>query len=81
MRLAAVTRGNRWLNRLLLRLIEKAARTKLPDVMRTMSYRSGFFGAPYTALQQRLMRGPSEWTAGERELMAAYTSYLNQCPF
>jgi uncharacterized peroxidase-related enzyme len=28
-----------------------------------------------------LMRGPSEWTAGERELLAAYTSYLNQCPF
>ena len=81
MRLAAVTRGNRWPNRLLLRLIEKAARTRLPDVMRTMSYRSGFFGGPYTALQQQLMRGPSPWSVGERELMAAYTSYLNQCPF
>jgi hypothetical protein len=23
------------------------------------------------------MRGPSEWTVGERELFAAYTSYLN----
>jgi hypothetical protein len=27
------------------------------------------------------MRGPSEWTAGERELFAAFTSLLNQCPF
>jgi hypothetical protein len=28
-----------------------------------------------------VMRGPSEWTVGERELFAAYTSYLNRCPF
>jgi AhpD family alkylhydroperoxidase len=27
------------------------------------------------------MRGPSEWSAGERELFAAFTSQLNQCPF
>lgn len=81
MRLAAVRRGNRWPNRLLLRLVEKMARMKLPDVMRTMNYRSGFFGGPYTALLHPLMRGPSEWTVGERELLAAYTSYLNQCPF
>jgi hypothetical protein len=81
MRLAAVRRGNRWPNRLLFRLVEKVVRTKLPDVVLTMSYRSGFFGGPYTALLQPLMRGPSEWTVGERELLAAYTSYLNQCPY
>jgi uncharacterized peroxidase-related enzyme len=81
MRLAAVRRGNRWPNRLLIRLVEKVARMELPDVMRTMSYRSGFFGGPYAALLHSLMRGPSEWTVGERELLAAYTSYLNQCPF
>jgi hypothetical protein len=81
MRLAAVKRGNRWPNRLLIRLLEKAARKKLPDVARTMHYRSGFFGGRYSALLHTLMRGPSEWTVGERELLAAYTSYLNQCPF
>jgi hypothetical protein len=81
MRLAAVGRGNRWPNRLLLWLVEKVARIELPDVTRTMSYRSGFFGGPFTALLHPLMRGPSEWTVGERELLAAYTSYLNQCPF
>jgi hypothetical protein len=27
------------------------------------------------------MRGPSEWRVGERELFAAFTSRLNQCPF
>jgi hypothetical protein len=81
MRLAAVKRGNRWPNRLLIRLIEKVAGTELPDVVRTVNYRSGFFGGPYTRLVHSLMRGPSEWSVGERELVAAYTSYLNQCPY
>jgi len=27
------------------------------------------------------MRGPSEWTVGERELFAAFVSRLNQCQF
>ena len=81
MRLAAVRRGNRWPNRLLIWLVEKVARMELPDVTRTMSYRSGLFGGPYATLLHALMRGPSEWTVGERELLAAYTSYLNQCPF
>jgi hypothetical protein len=52
-----------------------------PDVLRTLSYRSGFFGGPYSALVQSVMRGPSVWTVGERELLAAYTSYLNQCHY
>lgn len=81
MRLAAVRRGNRWPNRLLLRLVRAVARMDPPDVIRTMTYRAGFFGGPYSAVLQSVMRGPSAWTVGERELVAAYTSYLNQCPF
>jgi len=27
------------------------------------------------------MRGPSEWSPGERELFAGFTSLVNQCPF
>jgi hypothetical protein len=81
MRLAAIRRGNRWPNRLFLRLIAKLAKMDPPDVVRTMSYRSGFFGGPYTALLQPVMRGPSAWTVGERELLAAYTSHLNRCPY
>jgi hypothetical protein len=81
MRLAAIRRGNRWPNRLFLRLVGTMAKTNPPDVARTMSYHSGFFGGPYSALLQLVMRGPSEWTVGERELFAAYTSYLNQCPY
>jgi hypothetical protein len=81
MRLTAIRRGNRWPNRLFLGLVGKLARMDPPDVVRTITYRSGFFGGPYSALLQSVMRGPSAWTVGERELFAAYTSYLNLCPF
>ncbi|MFZ0932697.1 MAG: peroxidase [Bryobacteraceae bacterium] len=30
---------------------------------------------------QEIMRGPSPLSPGMRELIAAYTSYHNQCPF
>lgn len=34
-----------------------------------------------TGLAQSLLRGPSSLTPGERELIAAYTSSLNECEF
>jgi len=51
------------------------------DVVRTMSYRSELFGRPFSAVLQRVMRGPSDWSVGERELFAAFVSCQNQCPF
>ena len=81
MRLAAIRRGNRWPNRLFLRLVATTAKREPPDVVRALNYRSGFFGGPFPALLQSVMRGPSAWTVGERELLAAYTSYLNQCHY
>ena len=30
---------------------------------------------------QEIMRGPAPLSPGMRELIAGYTSYLNQCPF
>ncbi len=32
-------------------------------------------------LFQEVMRGPSEWPIGDRELMAAYVSRTNACEF
>ena len=51
------------------------------DVVRTMRYRSELFGRPFSAALQQVMRGPSDWTPGERELFAAFVSCQNQCPF
>ena len=52
-----------------------------PGVVRTIFYRKEFFGRPFSELTQQVMRGPSEWTVGERELFAAFVSRLNQCVF
>jgi hypothetical protein len=51
------------------------------DVVRTMRYRSELFGRPFSAALQQIMRGPSDWSPGERELFAAFVSAQNQCPF
>jgi len=64
-----------------LALIRETASERDFDVVRTMSYRSDLFGRPYSAALQRVMRGESEWTVGERELIAAFVSCQNQCPF
>jgi hypothetical protein len=50
-------------------------------VLKTLNYRPEIFGRPYSAALDVAMRGPSEWTAAERELFAAFVSSLNQCPF
>jgi hypothetical protein len=50
-------------------------------VVKTLLYRPDLFGRPFSEALDTAMRGPSEWSAGERELFAAFTSLLNQCPF
>jgi hypothetical protein len=51
------------------------------DVVRTLVYRSELFGWAFSEALQRVMRGPSDWSVGERELFAAFVSARNQCPF
>ena len=51
------------------------------DIGQALQYRPELFGGPFSELLQRMMRGPSEWTVGERELFAAFSSSLRQCPF
>ena len=51
------------------------------DVRRVLSYRPERFGRPFSEALQEVMRGPSDWSVGERELFAAFVSARNQCPF
>ena len=81
MRLHNVERGDRFASRVLYALIRVFSGFRAPDVVRTLRYRSHLFGAPHSAHTQAVMRGPSEWSIGERELFAAFVSQLNQCHF
>jgi hypothetical protein len=81
MRLARVTFGHRFKQRLILWLIRLTQNRRAPDVLRTMFYRPEFMGRALTAWTQAVMRGPSEWSVAERELFAAVTSRFNQCVF
>jgi len=50
-------------------------------VLKTLHYRPELFGRPYSEALDLAMRGPSDWSDGERELFAAFVSHLNQCVF
>ena len=52
-----------------------------PGVVKTLMYRPELFGEPFSDALDAVMRGPSEWSVGERELFAGFTSLLRQCPF
>lgn len=53
----------------------------VPDVVLTLHHRPRFFGTPFSRWLEVSMRGPSDWTQGDRELMAALVSSWNQCLF
>ena len=81
MRLKAVESGHRLRQRATLGLIRLVSGRRAPDIVRTLFYRPDLFGRAAGAWTQAVMRGPSRWSVGERELLAAFTSRLNQCRF
>jgi len=80
-RLAAVDTGHAPAEAAVLEQIRARSGAEPLGVVKTLLYRPETFGRPFSEALHEVMRGPSEWSPGERELFAGFASLLNQCPF
>ena len=81
MRLDILNRGYRPRTKLLFALIRLFSGHPVPDAAKLVFYRPGFYGDRAKEFTHEAMRGPSAWSVGDRELMAAYVSMVNETPF
>jgi hypothetical protein len=81
MRLRVVETGHEPQEQAVLDMLRTESGREPVDVVKTLHYRPEIFGEPFCNLLELAMRGESDWSPAERELFAAYTSSLNQCPF
>jgi hypothetical protein len=81
MRLDILDHGHTFGTRMIFAMIRVVSRHPVPGVVKTLKYRGDFFGDHMGPVFQLAMRGPSEWSVGERELMASFVSKTNECEF
>jgi uncharacterized peroxidase-related enzyme len=81
MRLKILDSGYSFGTKVLFAFIHAVSRQPVPDAAKLVFYRPDFYGAPMKEFTQEAMRGPSTWSVGDRELMAAFVSKMNECEF
>jgi AhpD family alkylhydroperoxidase len=81
MRLRILDSGHGFGTKTLFALIRTVSRRPVLDVVKLVKYRATFYGGPMSDVTQKAMRGPSTWSVGDRELMAAYIAQTNRCEF
>lgn len=81
MRLAILDSGHGFGTKALFAVIRMVSRQPVLDVIKLVKYRADFYGGPMQGLTHEAMRGPSTWSVGDRELMAAFVAKTNQCEF
>jgi AhpD family alkylhydroperoxidase len=81
MRLRILDSGHGFGTKALFALIRTVSRQPVLDVVKVVKYRADFYGGPMSEVTQEAMRGPSAWSVGDRELMAAFVAKTNQCEF
>jgi uncharacterized peroxidase-related enzyme len=79
MRLTILDRGHRLRTKALFALVRLVSRQPVVDAVKLALYRPEFYGAGH--LTHEAMRGPSDWSIGDRELMAAFISKVNESQF
>jgi uncharacterized peroxidase-related enzyme len=81
MRLDILDHGYGLRTKLLFALIRLFSGHPVPDAAKITFYRPDFYGALAKEFTHEAMRGPSAWSVGDRELMAAYVSRVNESAF
>ena len=81
MRLRILDSGHGFGTKALFALIQTVSRQPVLDVIKLVKYRADFYGEPMSEVTQEAMRGPSTWSVGDRELMAAFVAKTNQSEF
>ena len=81
MRLEILNSGYTFGTKVLFAFIQLASRRPVPDAAKLVFYRADFYGDPMKLFTHEAMRGPSAWSVGDRELMAALVSKTNMCEF
>lgn len=79
MRLAILDNGHSFGTKALFVLVRAISRLPVPDAIKLNRYRPDFYGTPMREVAQEAMRGPSAWSVGDRELMGAFVSKMNNC--
>src|ERR1700712_3700269 len=81
MRLKILDNGHGLATKALFMLIAAASRKPVLDIIKLVKYRPDFYGAAMAVVTHEAMRGPSTWSVGDRELMAAVVAQTNDCAF
>ena len=81
MRLEILDKGHTLGTKLLFAFIGAVSRQRVVDAVKLVMYRPEFYGTPMKKVVHEAMRGPSAWSVGDRELMAAFVSKVNECEF
>jgi AhpD family alkylhydroperoxidase len=81
MRLRILDSGHGFGTKALFALLRMVSHQPVLDVIKLVKYRADFYGAPMQGVTHEAMRGPSTWSVGDRELMAAFVAKTNQCEF
>jgi uncharacterized peroxidase-related enzyme len=81
MRLEILNSGYKPGTKVLFAMIRLFSRQPVPDAAKLVFYRPDFYGDRAKDFTHEAMRGPSDWSVGDRELMAAYISEVNESAF
>jgi uncharacterized peroxidase-related enzyme len=81
MRLSILEKGHSVGTKVLFMIVRLVSGHPVVDAVRLVTYRPDFYGGPMKRLTHEAMRGPSAWSVGDRELMAASISQVNETEF